>query len=331
MYVLYVDESGVTNAHPSQTSHFVMLGLGVHVGTWFALTSRVRNLKQAYAFEGDTESLELHAAWLLRAYREQSLIPYFADLSRRARHDAVQEWRRLRQQNDWPELAPRLREQEKKEFRKTEPFVHLTREEREQLCLKALSIVGGHRRGITLFGQAIDKRVLPRAVDAAEVAFSGLIDSFETFLQHHSENPWGVVVVDHDHTQKERYTGMLQRLQQTTHYQGGVDRIIEAPFFLDSRSNSGVQVADLCAYALRRYLENDEEDRFSTIFPKFHRIDTGGLCGLQHLSTPDCQCLICSAPVGKVGRKRRGRHRSGRQAPSILIVPDRSPAAPPRD
>jgi len=56
MYLLYVDESGVTNPHPSQTSHYVMLGLAVHVGTWFALTRRVRNLKQVYALEGDRDT-----------------------------------------------------------------------------------------------------------------------------------------------------------------------------------------------------------------------------------------------------------------------------------
>lgn len=306
MYLLYVDESGVTNPHPSQTSHYVTIGLAVHVGTWFALTRRVRSLKLAFALDGDTEKLELHAAWLLRAFREQTVITSFADLSRRARYDAVEEWRRKRREEDWPGLEPRLREREKKDFRKTEPFVHLTREERDQLCLEALQIVGEHRKGITLFGQAIDKRVIPPGVDIAQTAFSGLIDSFEMFLQHHPENPWGVVVVDDDQTQSARYASMLQRLQQTDHDQGGVDRIIEAPFFLDSRSNSGVQVADLCAFALRRYLENQEEERFAKILPKFHR-DRGELLGLRHLTSPGCACTICQEPVGKIQRKRRRR------------------------
>lgn len=316
MYLLYVDESGVTNPHPSQTSHFVMIGFAVHVGTWFALTRRVRGLKRSYALDGDIEKLELHAAWLLRAYREQSVIPNFGELSRRARYDAVQQWRKSRQQDDWPTLSGNARDREKKDFRKTEPFIHLTRDEREELCLKALSIVGNHKRGITLFGQAVEKRALPPGVDAAEVAFSRLIDSFEIFLQHHGENPWGVVVVDDDPTQKERYTAMLHRLQQTEHHNGGVDRVIEAPFFLDSRSNSGVQVADLCAFAVRRYLENQEEERFAAIFPRFHRAPGGGLCGLKHLTTPGCTCKICLEPTGNVSRKHRPRRgkRGGRES-----------------
>jgi hypothetical protein len=310
MYLLYVDESGVANPHPSQTSHYVTIGLAVHVGTWFALTRRVRSLKRAYALDGDTEKLELHAAWLLRAYREQSLISSFEDLSRRARHDAVQEWRRKRQVDDWPSLDSRSKDRERKDFRKTEPFIHLTRGERDRLCLEALKIVGEHRKGITLLGQAIDKRSLAPGADAAQVAFSRLIDSFEIFLQLNSENPWGMIVVDDDQTQRDRYTAMIHRLQQTAHHKGGVDRIIEAPFFLDSRSNSGVQVADLCAFALRRYLENQEAERFGQIFAKFHRVEGGGLCGLKHLTSPGCECKICLAPIAYVRRKRRaGRNR----------------------
>lgn len=332
MYLLYVDESGVPNPHPSQTSHYVMIGLAVHVGTWFALTSRVRRLTSAYALDGDTERLELHAAWLLRAFREQSIIPRFDELSRRARYDAVIEWRKRRQREDWPNLAPNARDREKKDFRKTEPFIHLTRDEREALCLKALKIIGDHTRGVTLFGQAIDKRTLPPGVDAAEVAFSRLIDSFEIFLQHHAQNPWGMVVVDHDQTQKERYTAMLQRLQQTEHYRGGVDRIIESPFFLDSRANAGVQVADLCAFALRRYLENQEEERFAAIFHKFHRAADGGLCGLKHLTSAGCACKICSEPAGNVARKRRDRNRRRGRKPApnlaVLLAADGQPMPP---
>jgi len=150
MYLLYVDESGVTNPHASQTSHYVLFGLAVHVGTWFALTRRVRELKSRYALDGDTESLE-----------------------------------------------------------------------------------------------------------------------------------------------------------------GRVDRVIESPFFLDSRANSGVQVADLCAYAVRRYLENGERERFETIFPRFFR-QGEALCGLGHFTGEHCSCLICSAPKAELKRKKRRSPRDGR-------------------
>lgn len=311
MFLLYVDESGVTNPHPSQTSHYVMIGLAVHVGTWFALTRRVRQLKSQFALDGDTDALELHAAWMLRSYHEQSLIPSFAELTPKGRFEAVKKWRQERALRDWPKMASKEVAREKKDFRKTAPFVHLTREEREALYLKALKMVGEHRRGIILFGEAIDKRVLSQGADAAEEAFSRLVDRFEIFLQLHDENPWGVVVVDRDSAQEERLSRMLSRLQQQNHASGGVDRIIEAPFFLDSRSNSGVQVADLCAYAVRRYLENGEKAQFEAIFPRFFRKGSA-LCGLRHFTSPGCPCLICAEPQAVV--TRRQRHRRARPA-----------------
>ena len=244
------------------------------------------------------------------------IIPSFEELSPKVRYDAVQQWRSSRQDHEWLSDS-RLKQREKKDFRKTEPFIHLTRAEREKLGLEALRIIGEHRKGVTLFGQAIDKRILPAGLDAAALAFSRLIGSFETFLQHHRQNPWGLVVVDHDQTQKDRYTAMLQSLQQTAHFKGGVDRIIEAPFFLDSSSNSGVQVADLCAFALRRYLENGEEERFAPIFPKFHRAEGGGLCGLQHLTAPGCACKICAEPAATIVPRRR--RRGGKRPPPMPL------------
>jgi Protein of unknown function (DUF3800) len=325
MYLLYVDESGVTNPHPSQTTHYVMLGMAVHVGTWFALTRRVRDLKSRYAMDGDIESLELHAALMLRAYREQSLIPSFEDLGRRARFEAVIRWRQARRDQDWPAMTPKEVQREKKEFRKTEPYVHLTRIERETLYSKALRIVAEHRRGVVLFGEAVDKSHLPLLADAAEEAFSRLVDRFEIFLQNSPEKPWGIVVADHDQNQKDHYTGMLLRFQQRDHARGGVDRIIEAPFFLDSRSNSGVQAADLCAFALRRYLENGERQRFETILPKFYRIG-GRLCGLRHLTAPGCNCLICSEPAAEPERRARPHHRRGRSTVPSLPSAERTPS-----
>ncbi|HSK78064.1 MAG TPA: DUF3800 domain-containing protein [Thermoanaerobaculia bacterium] len=311
MYLLYVDESGVADPSPSQTSHYVALGLAVHVGTWFALTRRVKQLKRLYALEGDVEKLELHAAWLCRPYWEQDQIPGFADLSRKARYDAVMALRYEHQLRGWPHIPVKKVKAEKKDFRKTEPFVHLTLGERRALYLKALSLIGEHRRGITLFGEALDKSALPSSVHAAHEAFSRLIDRFEVFLKNHEENPWGIVVVDRDEAHSSQYAELLARFQQRDHSQGGVDRVIEAPFFLDSRSNSGVQVADLCVYALRRYLENGEEEPFRCIFSKFFRMPSG-LCGLRHFTNPGCSCLICAEPSAKIKRMRRrpGAHLS---------------------
>ena len=93
---------------------------------------------------------------------------------------------------------------------------------------------------------------------------------------------------------------------QTSHYvMIGMAVHVGTWFALSQRrASSGVQVADLCAYALRRYLENEEAELFSIIFPKFYRAG-GGLSGLRHFTAPDCGCMICAEP--KSARPRRPR------------------------
>ena len=307
MYLLYLDESGVTDPRPNQTSHYVMLGAAVHVGTWFGLSRRIRNLKRKYSRGG--EDFELHGAWLLRSYREQSLISGFEALDYNARFHAVREWREVRKA-EWSALSSKSRNQERKEFRLTEPYTHLTRAERSHLYYETLKVVGEYSRGITLFGEAIDKRHLAPSVDPIEEAFSRVVGRFERFL--YENGLWGLLVVDHDPHQADRVAAMLHRFQQTDTHRGGVDRIIEAPFFLESHANACVQVADLCAYSLRRYVENGEHGPFELIFPKFYRQDAA-LCGLRHLTSPGCCCLVCSEPSRADSLPKRRRRRGGRR------------------
>lgn len=291
MYILYLDESGVAESHPSQTSHYVLLGMAVHVGTWFALNKQVFGLKRAFAL-GDPNHLELHAAWIRRPYPEQQQIPDFELLGWQARRDAVLEWREKRQLEVWPLLAGNKRQEDKRYFRSTDSLVHLTFSEREDLLNRSLGIVGDYRRGITLFAEAIHKAHLPPAADPVDQAFSQVVSRFEAFLRRRNTKQWGMLVVDYDEHKAAGLTKMLHRFQRQGTPWGDVNHVIESPFFLDSSSNAGVQVTDLCAYALRRYLENQEEERFRLIFEKFDRTGTG-LHGLRHYTRPGCSCLIC--------------------------------------
>ena len=55
-----------------------------------------------------------------------------------------------------------------------------------------------------------------------------------------------------------------------------------------------VQIADLCAYALRRYVENRERHLFDPLFARAHR--QGAIAvGVRHFTRPSCRCTICNA------------------------------------
>ena len=73
-----------------------------------------------------------------------------------------------------------------------------------------------------------------------------------------------------------------------------VENIIETPLFVDSQLTSMVQLADICSYALRRYLENHERDLFQLVFERADRKD-GSVVGVRHFTDSSCNCHICTS------------------------------------
>lgn len=71
-----------------------------------------------------------------------------------------------------------------------------------------------------------------------------------------------------------------------------IERIIETPLFVDSGLTKLVQIADLCCYAIRRYLENEEVDLFARVFKRADRRNET-VVGVRHFSNPTCACMIC--------------------------------------
>jgi len=54
-----------------------------------------------------------------------------------------------------------------------------------------------------------------------------------------------------------------------------------------------VQLADLCAYAVRRFFENNETDLLNRIFRRFDW-HNGRLVGLRHYTgRASCACMVC--------------------------------------
>lgn len=72
-----------------------------------------------------------------------------------------------------------------------------------------------------------------------------------------------------------------------------VTNIIETPLFVNSELTSMVQIADLCAYALRRYLENGEDELFNLILQRADR-KREVVVGVRHFTDQSCTCSICA-------------------------------------
>jgi hypothetical protein len=75
MLLCYLDESG-TPEIPGNTSHYILAGLAIPVYKWKEAEQDINTIKQKYGLEDK----EIHTAWLLRKYIEQSKIPNFETL-----------------------------------------------------------------------------------------------------------------------------------------------------------------------------------------------------------------------------------------------------------
>src|SRR5262249_51881094 len=154
----------------------------------------------------------------------------------------------------------------------------LTHAERLKLLQSLADVIGGWSSA-RLFGEVIDKKHAysnpAHQFPPFEHAFHELVQRYENFLRFRgraiNDDLYGMIVQDNNETMAKRLTKMMRDF----HAQGtrwmSIKCIIETPLFVDSHLTSMVQMADLCGYAIRRYIENDERDLFERIYPRFDR------------------------------------------------------------
>ncbi len=295
MHLCYIDESGTPDL-PGNTSHYVLAGLSIPDEYWKSHHMQVEGIKAKYGLG----QAEIHVAWMMRPYVEQQSIPDFASMTYEERRSQVRRARtaeilRLQQANKRKQYK-----QTRKNYRYTESYVHLTFDERRQV-VKELAECISNWGASRLFAECIDKVHFDpgrsrNTVD--EQAFEQVVSRFERFLQN-VQTGYGILVHDNNQTVAKRHTEMMKRFLRRGTLWTQVQHIIETPMFVDSELTNMVQLADLCAYALRRYLEKSETELFDLVFQRADKRGTIAV-GIRHFTSPGCQCAICAAhnPVG---------------------------------
>ena len=293
MYLCYIDESGTPDV-PGNTSHFILAGISIPIWHWRSADRSISTILRRYGLAGE----ELHTAWVLRSYLEQSRIPNFDRLPWDQRIAAVERERNRHLLQLQKTHQNKAYQQQKKNFAHTKPYIHLTRAERRTMVQEIADCVSnwGYAR---LFAECIDKIYFDpmrtvRTVD--EQAFEQVVSRFEQYLarqpQQGDYRNYGLLVHDNNQTVAKRHTELMRRFHQQGTLWTTIERIIETPLFVDSRLTSMVQVADLCSYALRRYLENQENDLFMRLLPRADRLQAT-VVGLRHFAPVTCGCEIC--------------------------------------
>jgi Protein of unknown function (DUF3800) len=291
MYLCYVDESGTADI-PGNTSHYVLVGLSIPISYWRACDRQIETIKRKYGLD----DAEVHVAWILRKYPEQNQITGFEALDygqRRSRVANLRNAELLRLQRSHNSKHYQLT---KKTFRQTISYIHLSFKERHDFILEIADCISnwGFAR---LFGECVDKTYFDpqRGKTVNEQSFEQVVSRFEQYLKAIGEadpDCYGLIIHDNNETVALKHTTMMRRFHQIGTMWTGIEKIIETPLFVDSQLTSMVQIADVCAYAVRRYLENGESEIFDKVFTRADRRGAT-VVGVRHYTRPTCNCKIC--------------------------------------
>ncbi len=290
MHFLYVDESGVEELNAG-TSHFVLLGLAIRADQWRPIDQALDTIKGKFGLRG----VEIHTAWMARRYSEQEGVQGFAQLGpgdRRTRVDA--EIRRRA-----GVIGVQGNKQRVKAYRRESvairPYVHLTRDERRE-CLRQLASELAKRADICIFADAISKSdFTPGKYTPYELAFEQVLTRYQTFLERCSST--GIVVHDNNTKVAPRIHDLSRKFHQDGTIYKRITRVVETPLFVDSAFTSMIQMSDLCSYALRRMIENNESDLWDLVEPRVCRDQQQQQLhvGVRHYTGKRaCNCRICA-------------------------------------
>lgn len=295
MYLCYLDESG-TPEIPGTTSHYVLAGLSIPIWHWRTCDRDIGAVRRRFGI--DTQ--ELHVAWMLRSYPEQTKIGNFEEMTYSERGQAVEQWRRselLRLQKSGDGKRYRAT---KKLFRITRPYAHLTLSQRNDLVRAIAQCVSGWGFA-RMFAECVDKvQFMPTNVAHSpdEEALEQVVSRFEHYLRAISSPPadkvYGLLIHDNNETVAKKHTDMMLKFHQRGTLWTDVEHIIETPLFVNSELTAMVQIADLCSYALRRYLENNEAELFNLIFERADKRNDR-VVGVRHFTPQGCTCAVCTS------------------------------------
>lgn len=294
MFLCYVDESGTPDI-PGNTSHFILAGLAIPVERWRDCDAALNAIKNRY----DLASAEIHVAWMMRAYREQDQIPDFVGMDHAGRRGMVIGQRTTTLHHLLSTKNHKLYRQTKKNYTQTAAYIHLTRAERIAVVQEMATCIAGWGYA-RLFADCLDKahfaaQVRGKTVD--EEAFEQIVSRFEQYLQNMSrltgEARYGLLIHDNNQTVARRHTELMKRFHSSGTLWTGIRSLIETPLFVDSQLTGMIQVADLCGYALRRYLENHETPLFDQVFQRADRVGST-VVGVRHFTRMTCTCRICA-------------------------------------
>ena len=289
MQVLYMDESGVEELK-SGTTHFILLGLMIPADSWKTIVNELENVKASYGLR----DIEIHTAWMHRQYSEQDIVPNFESLDVAERRNEVEKAIRRRSGIIGVSGNRGKIKSYRREVQSIRPYAHLTLSQRRE-CLTGLAHRLSDFSDVRIFAEAISKRdFVPGPHETPyEMAFEQVLTRTQAYLSRIHD--LGILISDNNSKAAPRLTRLSRKFHKTGTFYREIANIVETPLFVDSSLTSMIQIADLCAFGLRRLIENREELIWNIVEPLGDKAN--GICvGVRHFTgKSSCGCRICVA------------------------------------
>jgi hypothetical protein len=289
MQLLYMDESGVEEIEQG-TSHFVLLGVMIPADRWKEIANQLEQVKATF----DLLDAEIHTAWMHRRYAEQDSVSDFDRLSPADRRRESE--KAIRQRAGVLGVAGNMKKIKayRRESASIRPYLHLTIGQRRE-CLIALASKLATFTDVRIFAEAISKAdFTPGPMDTPyEMAFEQVLTRSQACLA--GKGDLGILISDNNSKAAPRLTKLSRKFHKTGTFYRAIPNIVETPLFVDSSLTSMIQMADLCAFSLRRVIENGESWLWDLVESRADR--AGGVCvGARHFTGKrNCVCRICIA------------------------------------
>jgi hypothetical protein len=268
------------------------------VNRWKESEQDIQSIKKNYSIE----DREVHTAWILRKYLEQAKIKGFDSMPKSQRIYEVEKYRKaeiLRLQK----IGGKTYKQTEKNYKATRDYIHLAYNERKQLIIDLAKMISTWNYA-RLFAECIDKIAYDpsRSYNTiAEQALEQITTRFEYCLLNYSNDmhshQYGLLIHDNNETVAKKHTALMNNFHKQGTLWKKISHIVETPLFVDSSLTNMVQMADLCAYAIRRYLESNENQLFDLIFSRADR-KNNKVVGIRHFPGSNCTCKICQSHKG---------------------------------
>lgn len=303
MKLFYLDESGNPELSGSSDS-YVLVAVGIPIEKWESCDRTINQLKSSY----NLSSAEIHTAWMLRSYREQQEIEGFESMNHDERRQAVIRIREQKVQFYKDNKSPQALKSLKKIYKNTFPYIHLTFSERQRFIFDLVAKIKSWSF-VRIFAEIIDKRDYrpPKPELTPEVqAFERIVTRIEKFLSHVSndQKEYGLLIHDECESVAASHVSNMKHYYRRGTFKSAIKHIIETPLFVSSAYTNMVQIADCCAYALRRYYDSADNILYLPIKSRADKIGSD-IVGFNHYtSNNSCPCDLCLAKRKRMGNKR---------------------------